>query len=66
MLTEGKLPIESSSFDVIISVIQSPDLVNEQWLEEINRVLKPSGQIVIQLSLNSTEHLDQVNPTFFC
>ncbi|XP_020593695.1 anamorsin homolog [Phalaenopsis equestris] len=56
---QGKLPIESASLDVIISVFQKPDLVNEQWLEEIIRVLKLSGKIVVQLSLESSELLGQ-------
>ncbi|KAL0913666.1 hypothetical protein M5K25_017143 [Dendrobium thyrsiflorum] len=57
----GKLPIESASLDVIISVLQIPDLVNEQWFEEINRVLKSNGKIVVQLSLKSSEHLAQTS-----
>lgn len=56
---QEKLPIESASLDVIISVVQTPDLVNGRWLEEINRVLKPSGKIVVQLSLKSSELLGQ-------
>lgn len=64
VITVGKLPIESASLDVIISVLQITDLVNEQWLEEINRVLKSSGKIVVQLSLKSSEHLSQVIPSY--
>ncbi|KAK8968853.1 hypothetical protein KSP40_PGU000337 [Platanthera guangdongensis] len=57
---QGKLPIESASLDVIsIAAIQTLDSVDGQLLEDINRVLKPSGKIVVQLSPMPNEHLDQ-------
>lgn len=58
---QGKLPIESASLDVIISALQSLDIVDGQLLEEINRVLKPSGKIAVQLSPMPSEHLDQIS-----
>lgn len=60
---QGKLPIESASLDVVICTIQSAiqtlDSVDGQLLEDINRVLKPSGKIAVQLSPVPSEHLDQ-------
>lgn len=56
---QGKLPIEAASLDIIVCALQTAEIVNEQWLEEMNRVLKPSGKFVVQLSLNANEHLDQ-------
>ncbi|WOL16867.1 hypothetical protein Cni_G25655 [Canna indica] len=47
---EGKLPVESASLDIVVSVFKAPELVGEQWIEEISRVLKPGGVVVIQSS----------------
>ena len=59
-MTGGKLPIDSASVEVIVSVLKALDLGTEQLLEEIVRVLKPGGQIIVQTSLVSTESLDEV------
>ncbi|XP_010911202.1 anamorsin homolog [Elaeis guineensis] len=58
----GKLPIESGSLDVVVLVWKAPELVGEQWLEEIYRVLKPGGSIIVQTPLPSTEQ-DKLNST---
>ncbi|THU56689.1 hypothetical protein C4D60_Mb11t19860 [Musa balbisiana] len=50
----GKLPIESSSVDLVVSVSKAPELVGEQSIEEFGRVLKPGGAIVIQASAEQT------------
>ena len=59
-MTGGKLPIDSASVEVIVSVSKALDLVTEQMLEEIGRVLKPGGKILVQTSLASTESLSEV------
>ena len=59
-MSGGKLPIDSASVEVIVSVSKALDLVTEQLLEEIGRVLKPGGRILLQTSLASTESLDVV------
>ncbi|XP_010940333.1 anamorsin homolog [Elaeis guineensis] len=61
----GKLPIESGSLDVVVSVWKAPELDLEQWLEEIGRVLKPGGRILVQTPLLSTER-DKLNSTLEC
>lgn len=48
----GKLPIESATLDVIVSIYKAAELVGEQWLEEIGRVLKPGGKVLVQTSLD--------------
>ncbi|URD84632.1 adipocyte plasma membrane-associated protein-like [Musa troglodytarum] len=50
----GKLPIESSSVDLVVSVSKAPELVGDQWIEEFSRVLKPGGAIVMQASAEQT------------
>lgn len=47
----GQLPIESSSLDIAIFILRTPDLLGAQWLEEIARVLKPGGTILTQTFL---------------
>ncbi|KAH7692159.1 Anamorsin protein [Dioscorea alata] len=44
----GKLPVESSSKDIVVSISKTPELIGNQWLEEISRVSKPGGKILIQ------------------
>lgn len=43
-------PIESSSLDIVISISRKPDC-SMQWLEEMSRVLKPGGMILMHTSL---------------
>ena len=57
------MPIESGSLDVVVLVWKAPELVGEQWLEEIYRVLKPGGSIIVQTPLPSTEQ-DKVSACF--
>ncbi|KAG0485651.1 hypothetical protein HPP92_009525 [Vanilla planifolia] len=56
---QGKLPIASASLDVIVSVLRRVEVVNEQWLAEINRVLKPGANYVLQFSRTSADQLNQ-------
>ncbi|XP_020275367.1 anamorsin homolog [Asparagus officinalis] len=59
----GKLPVESASVEVVVSVWKALDLVTEQLLEEIGRVLKPDGKILVQTSLASNEDGDKEKST---
>ncbi|ONK79770.1 uncharacterized protein A4U43_C01F9900 [Asparagus officinalis] len=55
----GKLPIGSASVEVIVSVSKALDFFSEQLLEEIGRLLKPGGKILVQTSLPSNENIDK-------
>ncbi|PKA50351.1 Anamorsin like [Apostasia shenzhenica] len=56
---KGKLPIRSASLDVFVSVVKAPEFFNEQWLEEIGRVMKPSGKVMVQLLLKFDQRSHQ-------
>lgn len=58
------MPFESGSLDVVVSVWKGPELVGEQWLEEISRVLKPGGRILLQTPLPSSEQDKVISPSF--
>lgn len=58
--TGGKLPIESASVEVIVSASKALDLVMDQLLEEIGRVLKPGGKVLLQTSLACNDNMDKV------
>lgn len=47
-----KLPLEASSMDVIISICRS-DFPSDQFCEDISRVLKPDGIILIHKTSQS-------------
>lgn len=51
----GQLPIESASLTSVISISKSPEFLSEQWLQEIARVLKPGGAILLQTSVPPNE-----------
>ncbi|XP_020112374.1 anamorsin homolog [Ananas comosus] len=44
----AKLPFGPASFDVVVAVSSSSEFFTERWLEEIGRVLKPRGKILLQ------------------
>ncbi|XP_077231420.1 anamorsin homolog [Tasmannia lanceolata] len=54
------LPIESSSLSIVFSIWKTLELLNEQWLEEIARVLKPGGMILVHATLPPNEHTDKL------
>ncbi|KAG9442284.1 hypothetical protein H6P81_018138 [Aristolochia fimbriata] len=53
-----QLPMESSSLDVVLSIFNKSALLNEQWLEEFLRVLRPGGTIIAHISVGN-EQTDQ-------
>ncbi|KAH9313794.1 hypothetical protein KI387_022421 [Taxus chinensis] len=53
---EGKLKLESSSLDAVISVSENLEFHGQTWLAELARVLKPNG--VIFLKSNVPLNLD--------
>lgn len=48
------MPIESSTLDIVVSVSKEPELVGKQWIEEITRVRKPGGVVVMQVAAEQT------------
>lgn len=52
----GKLPMESGWLDLVVSVSKSPELVDEKWVEEISRVLKPGGAVLVQAFYDQSEY----------
>jgi len=56
----GKLPVESSSVDSVILFLLSSDCPGNQLFEEILRVLKVGGIILIRQSSQSIVGTDKV------
>ncbi|WOL18206.1 hypothetical protein Cni_G26999 [Canna indica] len=54
----GKLPKESASVDVALVAWENAELVGEQWFQEIGRVLKPGGKLLLQV-IPSSDTLDK-------
>lgn len=63
LMTTGQLPAESSSVDTVVFICRLLEISNEQLLEEISRVLKPGGTILIhEISHSSADgRTDKVN-----
>ncbi|OVA12113.1 Anamorsin [Macleaya cordata] len=59
----NKLPIESSSVNIVVFILRASELP-DQLFEEISRVLKPGGQILIHAPQRSTEHTDKPSSAF--
>ncbi|CAA7403424.1 unnamed protein product [Spirodela intermedia] len=55
----GQLPFEPASLSVIVFASKSLELPGEQWFEDVIRVLKPGGTIVIQTFLPVADHGDK-------
>ncbi|XP_073012005.1 anamorsin homolog [Typha latifolia] len=51
----GKLGFGNATVDFVIAVWKNPSNFGDQWLEEIGRVLKPGGKVLLQTSLLSIE-----------
>ncbi|KAJ4721242.1 Anamorsin-like [Melia azedarach] len=47
----SQLPVESSSIDIVISITSSLEFPGDQLFQEISRVLKPGGTILIYKNL---------------
>ncbi|XP_077247082.1 anamorsin homolog isoform X2 [Tasmannia lanceolata] len=54
-----QLPLESSSLNAVFSIWKTLELLTEQWIEEIARVLKPGGMILVQAFVPPNEHTDK-------
>ncbi|CAK9178001.1 unnamed protein product [Ilex paraguariensis] len=49
----GLLPVDSLYVDILISICRSPEFPGDELFEEISRVLKPGGVILIHLTSQS-------------
>ncbi|TXG50618.1 hypothetical protein EZV62_023142 [Acer yangbiense] len=57
----SRLPVDSSSIDIVISMSRSLEFPGDQLFEEISRALKPGGTILIYKNLESNkEDADKV------
>lgn len=54
------MPIDSALVEIIVLVSKDVNLVTEQLLEEISRVLKPGGKILVQAALASNDGINKV------
>ncbi|KAI3987627.1 hypothetical protein MKX01_007093 [Papaver californicum] len=58
-----KLPLESVSVDIVVYIMGTVELLDPS-LEEISRVLKPGGTVLIQAPQPATASTDKANSTF--
>ena len=66
-LTTDQLPVESSSFETVICICRSVEFPTDWLFEEILRVLKPGGTILIHKNPQSTMgETDKVMSLKFC
>ncbi|GMH11931.1 hypothetical protein Nepgr_013772 [Nepenthes gracilis] len=49
----SKLPVESCSLDIVVTICKSLDFPSSPLLEEISRVMKPDGRIAVKLPLHT-------------
>jgi ubiquinone/menaquinone biosynthesis C-methylase UbiE len=47
----GKLSFGDASFDTVFVIWSKADNLTDQWVSEINRVLKSSAQVLLQVPL---------------
>ncbi|KAI3941108.1 hypothetical protein MKW92_011292 [Papaver armeniacum] len=57
------LPMESVSIDFVVYIVRTVELL-DQFLEEISRVLKPGGTVLIQAPQPTSVSTDKVSSTF--
>ncbi|KAI3882812.1 hypothetical protein MKW92_031791 [Papaver armeniacum] len=57
------LPMESVSVDIVVYIVRTVELL-DQFLEEIFRVLKPGGTVLIQAPQPASVSTDKVSSTF--
>jgi len=55
----GKLDVESSTVEVVISLAETPGFHNWTWLMEVGRILKNGGNFWIQEPLISRNLVDE-------
>jgi hypothetical protein len=58
---EGKLAAETSSVDVVISLVGAPGFHDSAYIQEVARVLKPGGEFVVQEPAASEEKKVVIN-----
>ncbi|KAL4186173.1 hypothetical protein AMTRI_Chr09g12890 [Amborella trichopoda] len=58
-LLGGKLPLESATLEIVLSVTRTVEFHSNQLLEEIARVLKPGGTLYIQISFDFAGQLEE-------
>ncbi|XP_059640762.1 anamorsin homolog [Cornus florida] len=51
----SQLPLDSSSVDIVVSICRSSEFPSVQLLEEISRLLKPGGTILLQQTSLATD-----------
>ncbi|XP_043698288.1 anamorsin homolog [Telopea speciosissima] len=54
-----ELPVQSSSLDIVVSISRTLELLGGQLLEEISRVLKPGGVVLIQILQQPSSTLER-------
>uniref|UniRef100_A0A0C9S4E9 Anamorsin homolog n=1 Tax=Wollemia nobilis TaxID=56998 RepID=A0A0C9S4E9_9CONI len=59
-LLVGKLNLNSSSLDAVISFSESLEFQRQPWLLELARVLKPGGMIFVQKIISSNQDTSQI------
>uniref|UniRef100_A0A0D6R058 Anamorsin homolog n=1 Tax=Araucaria cunninghamii TaxID=56994 RepID=A0A0D6R058_ARACU len=59
-LLVGKLNLNSSSLDGIVSVSENLEFHSQPWLLELARVLKPGGKIFVQNIISSNQDASQI------